>query len=136
MGTKLNPGAFDCYAKALPDEPFFVLLARDVTAPMVVIEWTRENPSLAPEKRNEAMDCAAAMMRWRNRNPRPEGGYPKPPATIFVSEQQGRQIYDKLRSKLGITQFTGHSITLIREAVSEVLNEGAAVRLADIEEMG
>jgi hypothetical protein len=29
MGTKSNPGPFDCYAKAEPDEPMFVLLARD-----------------------------------------------------------------------------------------------------------
>ena len=29
MGTKVNPGRFDCYAKALPDEPMFTLLARD-----------------------------------------------------------------------------------------------------------
>lgn len=30
MGTKNNPGAFDCYANAEPDEPMFVLLARDL----------------------------------------------------------------------------------------------------------
>ena len=26
MGTKNNPGKFDCYANAKPDEPLFVLL--------------------------------------------------------------------------------------------------------------
>lgn len=29
MGTKSNPTQFDCYANALPDEPMFILLARD-----------------------------------------------------------------------------------------------------------
>jgi len=28
MATKKNPGEFDCYANAGPDEPMFVLLAR------------------------------------------------------------------------------------------------------------
>lgn len=37
MGTKNNPGKFDCYDAALPDEPMFVLLARDP----VVREWVR-----------------------------------------------------------------------------------------------
>ncbi|HAW11807.1 MAG TPA: aspartate decarboxylase, partial [Chloroflexi bacterium] len=29
MGTKNNPGKFDCYDDAHPDEPMFVLLGRD-----------------------------------------------------------------------------------------------------------
>ena len=28
MGTKNNPGRFDCYGNAEPDEPIFVLLGR------------------------------------------------------------------------------------------------------------
>lgn len=40
MGTKNDPGEFDCYAKARPDEPLFVLLARDPAAPFVVAFWT------------------------------------------------------------------------------------------------
>lgn len=36
MGTKNNPGAFDCYANAEPDEPMFVLLGRDKHAPAPV----------------------------------------------------------------------------------------------------
>lgn len=31
MGTKNNPGEFDCYANAAPDEPMFILLGRDQT---------------------------------------------------------------------------------------------------------
>lgn len=45
MGTKNQPGAFDCYEHALPDEPIFVLLARDRCAPEIVRVWAtmREN---------------------------------------------------------------------------------------------
>lgn len=39
MGTKSNPGKFDCYDKAEPDEPLFVLLARDETAADFVELW-------------------------------------------------------------------------------------------------
>lgn len=39
MGTKLNPGKFDCHAKALPDEPIFTLLARDRSAPFIIRNW-------------------------------------------------------------------------------------------------
>ncbi len=39
MGTKNNPGKYDCYANAEPDEPLFVLLARDVTAQYFVAAW-------------------------------------------------------------------------------------------------
>lgn len=40
MGTKANPGEFDCYANAAPDEPMFVLLARDPIAPFLVSIWS------------------------------------------------------------------------------------------------
>jgi hypothetical protein len=39
MGTKNNPGEFDCYSKALPDEPMFVLLARDPRSVQLVRMW-------------------------------------------------------------------------------------------------
>lgn len=39
MGTKDNPGKFDCYHAAKPDEPMFVLLARDPLAPFLVSIW-------------------------------------------------------------------------------------------------
>lgn len=39
MGTKNNPGKFDCYANADPDEPMFVLLARDPLASDLVLLW-------------------------------------------------------------------------------------------------
>ena len=42
MGSKTQPGAFNCYQSALPDEPIFTLLARDPTAPDVIRTWSRQ----------------------------------------------------------------------------------------------
>jgi hypothetical protein len=39
MGTKNNPGKFDCLSAAEPDEPMFHLLARDPSAPWFVAMW-------------------------------------------------------------------------------------------------
>ena len=74
MGTKLNPGQFDCFANAEPDEPYFVLLARDLDAPSLVRRWadTRlgaiklgSKPKSDMPMVQEALDCADAMVRWR-----------------------------------------------------------------------
>lgn len=74
MGSKTNPGNFDCYANALSDEPMFILLARDPTAPAIVREWA-ELREAAIETGNrprsdmamvvEARDCALQMETWR-----------------------------------------------------------------------
>ncbi|WP_119301113.1 hypothetical protein [Dongia deserti] len=40
MGTKNNPGDYDCYAKAHADEPMFTLLGRDRTAHHLVAIWS------------------------------------------------------------------------------------------------
>jgi hypothetical protein len=39
MGTKNNPGKFDCYEKAEPDEPRFTLIGRDRFASGLVKLW-------------------------------------------------------------------------------------------------
>lgn len=72
MGTKDNPGDFDCYAKAAPDEPLFTLLARDPLAPAVVEAWADARHTdalmrgnLADQKVIEAYQCAASMRQWR-----------------------------------------------------------------------
>jgi hypothetical protein len=74
MGTKENPAAFDCYGNAKPDEPMFILLARDVTAPEIVEQWAIRRMNLIsgglkPESDramvDEARECANAMRRWR-----------------------------------------------------------------------
>ena len=71
MGTKNNPGAYDCYEKAEPDEPMFILLARDPLAAQVVRYWValrmQSKPPTSGEavKQDEALRCADAMDRWR-----------------------------------------------------------------------
>ena len=86
MGTKESPGDFDCYANAKSDEPMFVLLARDPSAPEVIEEWARlyaqrkaleniihsKDPALTEEqgkKLQEAFSCADRMRLWRRANP-------------------------------------------------------------------
>lgn len=92
MGTKNNPGKFDCYENADPDEPMFVLLGRDRLAPSLVNIWAmiragnRKEAKLAfnelivgpqasvyvlhpdADKAMEASDCALAMIEWRKAN--------------------------------------------------------------------
>lgn len=74
MGTKQNPGRFDCYDKAHADEPIFTLRAKDPNAPAIVEAWaanarmlielgTRPPSDIA--KVEEALDCARAMRIWR-----------------------------------------------------------------------
>lgn len=41
METKRNPGPNSCYARALPDEPMFILLGRDPDAPFTIRNWAR-----------------------------------------------------------------------------------------------
>lgn len=43
MGTKSNPGPYDCLAKAEDDEPIFVLLARDPIGAELVALWAMLN---------------------------------------------------------------------------------------------
>lgn len=77
MGTKNNPGAFDCYAAADPDEEMFILLARDDQSPARVFDWAnkREERLVAADellsvaeveraraKIDEARDCARRML--------------------------------------------------------------------------
>jgi hypothetical protein len=80
MATKLNPGAFDCYRKVQADEPYFVLRAKDVTAPGVVREWVRRRREeaavtggtitpLYEQKLREAEACADDMDAWRAAHP-------------------------------------------------------------------
>lgn len=77
MGTKNNPNPNDCYAKALPDEPMFVLLARDLTAPELVRDWAEmreveiEDGIRPAEDRamvEEARQLSRDMEEWRVAN--------------------------------------------------------------------
>ncbi len=68
MGTKLNPGTYDCYDKLAPDEVFFVLRAKDPIGPQTVRFWVNEAASAGhePEKIMEASICADDMDSWRS----------------------------------------------------------------------
>lgn len=77
MGTKNEPALFDCYKNAEPDEPLFVLLARDKYAPHLVRQWAHqrsmaidlgEKPEADRAMVREALTCADAMERWRAEN--------------------------------------------------------------------
>ncbi len=67
MGTKQNPGPHDCYAAAQPNEPLFILLARDPLAPILVDLWatlrTQQRPGDS-DKAGEAYDTACDMREW------------------------------------------------------------------------
>lgn len=69
MGTKNNPGEFDCYEAAKPDEPMFVLLARDPWAPILVELWASLRSSVEGDspKVYEAKRCARDMRVWNER---------------------------------------------------------------------
>jgi len=79
MGTKNNPGEYDCYENAEPDEPMFVLLARDPLAAQTVKYWAdlraihmthvhSIDPHEELKKIDEARDCAADMEAWKEDN--------------------------------------------------------------------
>lgn len=66
MGTKNNPGLYDCYENADPDEPMFVLLGRDKHAPAMVWLWAtlREIDGEDAGRVAEARACAGNMVSW------------------------------------------------------------------------
>jgi len=77
MGTKDNPGEFDCHAKALPNEETFTLLARDPSAPALVRLWagirhmevdSGKRPESDRKMVDEAQECAERMELWRLAN--------------------------------------------------------------------
>lgn len=72
MGTKNAPGPVDCYANAEPDEPMFVLLARDPDAPQLLRAWAtlREDRGEDPDRVAEVRDIATEMERYRALTPR------------------------------------------------------------------
>ena len=92
MGTKNNPGEFDCYANADPNEPMFVLLGRDPMAAYLVEQWAdlREWTGETPDKVTEARKCAKEMRDWcANRGKMPIGD-----ASEVVVDNTG-QVYGK-----------------------------------------
>jgi hypothetical protein len=73
MGTKRNPGPFDCYERAETDEPMFHLLGRDRHAPALVELWAamREKEGEPVAVVENARDIAAQMRTWAQAKARP-----------------------------------------------------------------
>ena len=71
MGTKSDPGEFDCYKKAADDEPIFILRANDPLSPKLVRKWVtmsigkkrHTRPNIL--KWMEAMNIAKEMKKWK-----------------------------------------------------------------------
>jgi hypothetical protein len=75
-----------CIQNAFDNEMLFVLMARDVTAPAVVVDWIGRNIGKQPaEKLHHALDAAIEMY-----NRQPEFSYRKEKA----------RDHNKLRTKL------------------------------------
>jgi hypothetical protein len=77
MGTRANPGKYDCHAAAQPDEPIFVLLARDPAAPAAIEDWADlrakmvrhgDRPETDWDMIGEARIVAQEMREWRRDN--------------------------------------------------------------------
>ncbi len=66
MSTKNNPGKFDCYSRAHPDEPMFVLLGRDPAASFLIDLWVSIRAAMGEsgDKLNEAQECSEACRNW------------------------------------------------------------------------
>lgn len=76
MATKNDPGKFDFYANAAPDEPMFVLLARDKSAPNVVRFWCLDRIKQGKNRIDdpqivEAYACAKAMEEYQAKASQP-----------------------------------------------------------------
>lgn len=112
MGTKNNPGAYDCYANADPDEPMFVLLARDKHAPTLVWLWSvlREIDGEDKTKVEEAKECANAMLLWQRAHDR---------KTIGLGAATLAGVFELIRA-------ANHSA---KNAVGNVPTDSEAVRL-------
>lgn len=66
MSTKNNPGNFDCYANAKPDEEIFTLLERDDCSPVTIRFWCEQRILRGKNKPDdaqitEALECARRM---------------------------------------------------------------------------
>lgn len=66
MSTKSNPGSFNCYDRAEPDEPLFTLLGRDPAASFAVALWVRVRTMMfgGSEQVAEAAGCSEQMRDW------------------------------------------------------------------------
>ena len=87
MGTKNQPGEFDCHGAAHGDEPIFTLRADDEQAPEVVVDWIKARLfreflagrlELVDEDRDrklkQASECEMDMRAWKAETLDPSDG--------------------------------------------------------------
>lgn len=131
MSTKENPGEFDAFEKALPDELIFTLLGRDPDAPPTILHWVdlrRTRAFQAHEGRpdalrNELLQCSEAEMIAIEMLSRQRGGKAekaKAPVTYSgnvnaTAEMDG--LMAKLRALLGNADYHAN---LALEAMAEI----------------
>lgn len=120
MGTKNNPGKYDCYDNAEPDEPMFTLLGRDKHAPVLVDLWAsmREMQGEDREKVREARDCAVSMRQYRvSRHQSRE--------TISLDrEDQPKNMSEDIEAALReLPHFEGDTKPITPEAIRKVAGE-------------
>jgi len=68
METKANPNPNGCLARALPDEPMFILLGRDPSAPAAIRGWVDERSKLENQDSSQlaaALNDASEFEAWR-----------------------------------------------------------------------
>jgi hypothetical protein len=76
MGTKSDPGEYDCYAAAASDEPVFTLRANNKFTPTLIWLWASlsELDGEDPKKVAEARSCVTDSLRWAKEHDRPVAG--------------------------------------------------------------
>ena len=98
--TKASPNRFDGYADAGPDEPIFVLRAKDLSAPFAVEVWAQHRqaavdrafkPSGDQQKIDSAREIADAMRRWFLENHRLEALTAEHQALLAERTAKGEQ---------------------------------------------
>jgi hypothetical protein len=58
VGSKTNPGKYDCYSVLEPDEPHFVIAGRDPAGGMVVRLWAFARSELIRQGKKPRSDYA------------------------------------------------------------------------------
>ena len=127
MGTKLTELESGCFHSALPDEPMFVLLARDLSAPALVQKWAADRraeidadarPASDMTKVVNAIDTAIDMRIWRNRN---NGNWRKNAAPVDAGKVTvcGKQI---LRNGVELAQCANPDVA---KRIADALNNDA-----------
>ena len=94
-----------CIKKANPDEPIFVLRAKDPLAPIMIKKWLGHENNIQPvEKKAEAERLASHMENWYEANvPENEkvdlsGKFYTPPATLLMDSEPLKMIDLKERA--------------------------------------